>query len=58
MGRDKLTSPSETGLYYLNSRYYDPEVGRFVSADDCDILDDGNDHIPENNILSIALIIL
>ena len=24
---------SETGLYYLNSRYYDPETGRFVNAD-------------------------
>ncbi|MCR4671799.1 MAG: hypothetical protein K5637_01005 [Lachnospiraceae bacterium] len=24
---------SETGLYYLNSRYYDPEVGRFINAD-------------------------
>ncbi|MCL2632830.1 MAG: RHS repeat-associated core domain-containing protein, partial [Coriobacteriia bacterium] len=24
---------SETGLYYLNARYYDPEVGRFISAD-------------------------
>lgn len=24
---------TETGLYYLNSRYYDPETGRFVSAD-------------------------
>ncbi len=24
---------AETGLYYLNSRYYDPEVGRFVNAD-------------------------
>lgn len=23
----------ETGLYYLQSRYYDPEVGRFISAD-------------------------
>ncbi|MBQ1305586.1 MAG: RHS repeat-associated core domain-containing protein, partial [Erysipelotrichales bacterium] len=23
----------ETGLYYLNSRYYDPEVGRFISPD-------------------------
>ena len=23
----------ETGLYYLNSRYYDPEVGRFINAD-------------------------
>ena len=25
---------SETGLYYLNSRYYDPEIGRFINADD------------------------
>ena len=24
---------SETDLYYLNSRYYDAEVGRFISAD-------------------------
>ncbi len=24
---------SETGLYYLNSRYYDAEVGRFINAD-------------------------
>ena len=23
----------ETGLYYLQSRYYDPEVGRFISGD-------------------------
>lgn len=23
----------ETGLYYLNSRYYDPELGRFLNAD-------------------------
>lgn len=25
---------NETGLYYLNSRYYDPEIGRFINADD------------------------
>ncbi len=24
----------ETGLYYLQSRYYNPELGRFISADD------------------------
>ena len=24
---------TETGLYYLQSRYYDPAVGRFISAD-------------------------
>ena len=25
---------TETGLYYLQSRYYDPVVGRFINADD------------------------
>ena len=25
---------TETGLYYLNSRYYNPEFGRFISADE------------------------
>ncbi len=25
---------NETGLYYLQSRYYDPETGRFINADD------------------------
>lgn len=24
---------NETGLYYVESRYYDPEIGRFVNAD-------------------------
>ena len=24
---------TETGLYYLQSRYYDPEMGRFINAD-------------------------
>ncbi len=28
----------ETGFYYLNSRYYDPEIGRFINADTTDIL--------------------
>ncbi|MBQ9716317.1 MAG: hypothetical protein IJV77_07950 [Clostridia bacterium] len=30
---------NETGLYYLNSRYYDPQVGRFINADTIDYLD-------------------
>lgn len=29
---------SETGLYYVSSRYYDPETCRFISADDTAIL--------------------
>ena len=28
----------ELGMYYLNSRYYDPETGRFVNADRVSIL--------------------
>ena len=30
---------SETGLYYLQSRYYDPEIGRFISPDDIEYLE-------------------
>ena len=30
----------ETGLYYLNARYYDPKLGRFISPDTLSILDD------------------
>lgn len=29
---------TETGLYYLRSRYYDPETGRFLNADDVDFI--------------------
>ncbi len=29
---------SETGLYYLQSRYYDPAVGRFVNSDQPELL--------------------
>ena len=30
---------SETGLFCVSSRYYDPQVGRFISADDISYLD-------------------
>ncbi|MGJ0909476.1 RHS repeat domain-containing protein [Clostridium botulinum] len=29
----KELNDNETGLYYLKSRYYNPELGRFISAD-------------------------
>jgi RHS repeat-associated protein len=32
-------SDAETGLYYNVTRYYDPKVGRFISADDINYLD-------------------
>lgn len=33
---------SETCMYYLQSRYYDPDLGRFISADDFDCLTTSN----------------
>lgn len=30
---------TETGLYFLKSRYYDPELGRFITIDDVSYLD-------------------
>lgn len=32
----------ETGYYYLQSRYYDPEIGRFINADEVDYLGVGD----------------
>ena len=29
---------TETGFYYLNSRYYDPAIGRFINPDDVSLL--------------------
>ena len=43
---------SETGFYYLRSRYYDPQVGRWINADEPEIIDGGNDHILENNLFA------
>ena len=37
---------SETGYYYLQSRYYNPEWGRFISADDFNYID--NDKLSKN----------
>ena len=36
---DIRVSSEETGLYYLQSRYYDPEIGRFISQDEVSYLD-------------------
>ncbi len=39
---------TETGLYYLQSRYYDPETCRFINADA--LLIAGNDYIQGTNL--------
>ena len=40
----------ETGLYYLNERYYDPEVRRFVNADDVQIVSEQLNMFKEKNL--------
>ena len=40
----------ETNLYYLNSRYYDPQTGRFINADDVSVLDNTNEMINGLNL--------
>ena len=40
----------ESGLYYLNSRYYDPETGRFISPDILTILDETKGQINGLNL--------
>ena len=39
---------SETGFYYLQSRYYNPTWGRFISADETSYLGVGNDILSYN----------
>ena len=39
---------TETGLYYLNSRYYDPETGRFINADSLKYLGKNGDFVNYN----------
>ena len=39
---------SETGLYYLQSRYYDPQICRFINTDTTDILEAKGDLYNKN----------
>ena len=38
----------EIGMYYLQSRYYDPEIGRFINADDAEFAMNADDVIQHN----------
>lgn len=42
----------ETGYYYLNSRYYDPELCRFISADEIDLVTSSPTDITDKNLFS------
>lgn len=39
---------TETGFYYLQSRYYDPQTGRFISPDNIDYLGVGDELLSYN----------
>ena len=39
-------------MYYVSSRYYDPEVGRFISADTTDVLTISQTSLKEKNLYS------
>lgn len=39
----------ETGYYYLNSRYYDPQVKRFISADNINVIGATPDALTDKN---------
>ena len=43
---------TDTGLYYLNSRYYDPQVCRFVSADAAETLVEDLESVLQYNLFT------
>ncbi|MDP4119708.1 MAG: RHS repeat-associated core domain-containing protein [Bacillota bacterium] len=43
---------SDSGLYYLQSRYYDPMTCRFVNADDLDVLQTSGDKLLDTNMFA------
>ena len=46
----------ETGMYYLKSRYYQPEICRFISADTIEVLDCQGD-LNDKNLYAYDLIL-
>ena len=41
---------TETGFYYLNARYYDPQIKRFINADSIDIITATPDALTDKNL--------
>ena len=42
----------ETGFYYLNTRYYDPEIGRCISPDTTDVLTATPTDVTDKNLFA------
>ena len=49
-GTEATITIRETGLYYLQTRYYDPKVRRFLSADDASVLTKDPEQLTEKNL--------
>jgi len=45
---------TETGLYYLQSRYYNPDWGRFVNADDIGVITGSMGDLTDKNIFAFC----
>ncbi|EYE87298.1 hypothetical protein Q428_14025, partial [Fervidicella metallireducens AeB] len=43
---------NETGMYYLQSRYYSPEFCRMLNADDTDVLDNTLEDLTDKNLFA------
>lgn len=43
------------GYYHLKSRYYNPELYRFINADSVDVLDEDQNNVLENNLFAYCL---
>ncbi len=43
---------TETGFYFLQTRYYDPNIGRFLNADSTDFLTDSLTLLAEKNLFA------
>ena len=46
------SSSVETGFYYLQTRYYDPEIGRFINADGVSLLEYDPQNLTQYNMFS------
>ena len=42
----------DLGFYYLNSRYYDPVIGRFISSDNIDVIASTPEALTDKNLYS------
>ncbi len=43
---------TETGFYYVSSRYYDPEIGRWLNADTTDVLTATPNELTDKNLFA------